>query len=118
MSVKCFEILKELIEDGSERFAPSLVCNKKKVDNMRKICNVLDKFAASHETTYFDITIDETTANIKISADCDEIILEDENDKMYAVIGCAKKFYVEQGDDADTIIFTLVFPGVWDNAEG
>lgn len=116
MDVKCFDILKEMIEDVTKMFSPEMVCSEKKVDTMRKICNAIDKFAKTHETTFYDISIDDSTYEIVISVDCDGFILDEPDDKMYAVIGCARNFTVEQGDKEDIIIFTLTFPGVWNVA--
>lgn len=117
MDVKCFDIFMGVVEDAAGILPPKMVCNGKKFDRMRRICNAIDKFAKAQETTFYDMSVDDSTFDIKITMDCDGIMLEDSNDKMYAVIGCARNFTIERGDSEDTIIFTLTFPSIWDVTE-
>lgn len=116
MDVKCYDVAKMILSDYAKNHG-DLKINHKRLSKFEETCKAIDVFAAECDATGYDVEVDESTGEIKISVLCEEIIIDDIHSMFYDAVYEAKKILFTNGDSEDSIIVTLIFDSMFSKTE-
>lgn len=111
--IKCYDVVRAVLDDASEQFMP--VWKEKAVseDILHQYCDTIDKFIDEFDATCLAVEVDEESMDIRISFECEEMIIRDANHMFYQIATrseCVKFRYV--GEDKMEVEFS--FPSIWE----
>ena len=113
MNFKSFDVMYEVIDEASERFAATHKVNQEKLEEFRRCSLALDKVIEEIDGDCFEVEIDEDEKTIRASVECDYAFVEECKQLYRDLIGATVSFgFVPVSDGMMSIEF--VFTGVWD----
>lgn len=82
--------------------------------DIKTCCDDIDTLASLVNADSLGVEIDDVEMTITINIECDEIVMESRQHKLYEIAGKAAevKFAVSQ-EDQNKLLICFVFPGIW-----
>ena len=111
-SVKCYDVVKTIIDEATKRYKPIWVIDKEKLDILEEYCGVIDSLASEFGGSTLEVEVSEETLDVIITLHCNEVTVRNENHIFYQITKRAKSVSFELVD-SNTIALTYVFPSVW-----
>ena len=113
----CKKDVFDLIEEGTERFAPRFVQDKQRVRGMEKICELVDWFVSEQKCESVSVDIDEVSLRLTISIVFFEAILRRGTSKpFFDLIQLLDSFGFEKTGD-DFVCMKLNVDGLWETID-
>ena len=114
--VKIFDVAEAVINEACKKFGETFVINAENYEIFKGYCEALDTTLKEFSASTFSVDVDETTKEIEIVFNCEEIIIDDKKHIFYELISRAVSFSVCT-PSADVLIVYFKFPSLWDKAE-
>lgn len=113
----CKKDVFDLIEEGTERFAPRFVQDKHRVEDMDKICELVDWFVRSQQCESVDVDVDEGSLRLTISIVFFDAILQRLASRpFYDLIQLLDSFGFEKAGD-NYVCMKLNVDGLWEEID-
>lgn len=115
MSIQCFDVASEVIEEATNRFKPIMKLNTENLDIFKQYCEIIDGYANEFDGESFDINVDKNTMEITVALRCRTFIIEAADHVFYELIKRTVRYSFSTDDDGDLIV-KFVFPSLWERA--
>ena len=112
---KCFEAVKDVVEEANKQFAPMWKANEENLDCLREYCEAFDDLAKEFDGVSFEINIAEIDMTIEISFECPELTIHSKQNNLYELMERSIRFRVHQSKDGN-VVMSFVFPSIWEKA--
>lgn len=107
----------EIIDDATNRFAPTWRVNNESKKGLDKCCKILDSIIERCNGEEFEFEVDDSTTDIIISIKVPEIIIQSDkseySEQVYALINASREFSIIAQDE-NGISLRLKFDGIWE----
>lgn len=112
--MNCYSMTEIVTDEASPQFAPLWREDKQRKRFLKTCCNDIDTLASLVNADSLGVEIDDVEMTITISIECDKIVMESRQHKLYEIAGKAAevKFAVSQ-EDQNKLLICFVFPGIW-----
>lgn len=114
--IKCFDVVESVVDEATERFAPTFVENSKNKSILKSYCEALDSIIEEISGTSIEVEVDEIKMSITVSIGCNEIIVYPESELFYKITERATAVGFRISEDPDSIVIDFVFPSIWERA--
>lgn len=114
--IKCFDVVESVVDEATERFAPTFVENSKNKSILKSYCEALDSIIEEISGTSIEVEVDEIKMTITVSIGCDEVVVYPESELFYKITERATAVGFHISEDPDSIVIDFVFPSIWELA--
>lgn len=112
--VKCFDVVTMVTDEATKRFAPLFYENVESKRVLKQYCGILDNVAENCGGEYFQVEVDEETAEIIVTLACSKMELRSENYGFFALARRANR--VSFATDKDGLLLVgFVFSSIWEH---
>ena len=111
--IKCRDVALEVLDEASSQFGALWRVNEEAKNLIVAVCDDIDVLSREFGGIAFEVEVDDTTTDIRLSLICDDIVIEDKNHKLYSVVGRAKRFIITNLD-SESMRVDFIFPGIWE----
>lgn len=115
MKFSSFSVVKMVLADANERFAPAFVPVQERVDFLKQYCEAFDVLIDEQDVDNFNVEIDEV--NMTVSIDLVMLTVECSRTcpQLGQLIQRAMSFRVK-AEDGDHLRLSFVYPSLWEKA--
>lgn len=111
-----YDVASMIIEEASDKFAPSYIIQQDRLDIFRQYCDVFDKMIKEFNGETFEVSVDEITMRIKIEIGIDDLTIDSDDRRIYTdLLARAISVSFHVGVDSPMLV-KLEFPSLWDRA--
>jgi len=113
--IKCYDIVREILDEAAIQFGPQYVEVKEYSDILRQYCEKIDIIADEFDAVSYDVDVDEFEKTISITIETVDLSLDNPNHLFYKIASKSLSVRFSYGDDG-YLATTFVFPSVWEAA--
>lgn len=113
MRMETFGIAAIVIEEATERFTPHWTLNKKNYKYFEGYCSVIDKFLEKNHAVSLNVSVDESTMQIKFEIESDDVVVCKTDSSFLALVELSIKYGFYQNEEGN-VVTSLKFPSLWD----
>lgn len=113
-TISCYDIVSMVTEEATERFAPIWSVDETLREVLEKLCGAIDLLSDEFGGVAYECEVIDATKEISVSLICPEIIVLDNNHRIYNVMKYANRFSVYNTEDNECVNICFEFPGIWE----
>ena len=110
--VKCFDAVSMVVEEATNQFSPLWKLDKEKYRILEQYCQVIDGLSDEFDGISYDVEIDDIAMTIAVTLECQDINIQQQSHKYYALAQRAVTFGFSTSEDGNLNV-KFVFPSVW-----
>ena len=112
--VKCFDVVKMVVDEATEQFAPLWKVNDEKLSALKDKCADIDSLILDFGGEEMEVDVDNSKLTISICISCCEGIIVEGGIVFQRVVTDALSVSFANSDNSDGVNVTIIFHGVWD----
>lgn len=111
--IKCYDIVKMIIDEATEQFASGWKAEEEKMEILKQYCDILDCLSEEFDCKAFEVEVDDIKMTISIKMFCNEMTIENKPHPFFELVkrALSVSFAYEKEDDDMSVKF--VFPSIW-----
>lgn len=110
--IKCFDVVSMVVEEACDQFSPLWKLDKEKYRVLERYCKIIDDLSDEFDGISYDVEVDDITMTIAITLECQDMNIQQQSHKYYALAQRAVTFGFSVSNDGNLNV-EFVFPGVW-----
>lgn len=112
--IKCFDVATLVTDEATDQFGSLVFEDPSKKARLKEFCESLDDVLLRFNGTSMNVSVDDETTEITISAVCDPFEVNDPKDKFHDMFRRSKRVTIQPDEDSDDMIqISFLMDGIW-----
>lgn len=112
MFINSYDIAVSTIGEDTPYFSSEYIQNNEKLDEMKRICSLIDNMAARHNASNLKFKIDKSNLTYIFYVTCPDIVINDQDDSFISLIKSAKQISISVNNKKEMVCI-FEFDGIW-----
>lgn len=109
--INCTEVVKMILNEASERFAPLWIKNERLFEQAMQTCGILDEFCKTCAIESFEIEVNEITMEIQLAITAEHIVIPRQS--IFPLTN-ASYMEIQPSNESQTVFLLVWIDRIWE----